>query len=1491
MELLDFKTPVPSIDFDSTRNLINPAQQAREMELQERAGVEPSADYAGTREKLASTQYEDEMNLLYRTTEDTLNRGVNADSMSKYIKSYSERNGLDNSDVSLEVAAGTKETQDAFTNNPKTAMNNAVDVDDVSDRQSKNEIYTTWLKELKDYFTSFSGWRKFGAFTEQAVIPEKFETLLIRSYLPKEASEGVGMNRQELTDKVRNDIAKAAEESTPKEFKQYLENLSSRMRADKDINPIIAERFIDDMLEGISGWQDIFGSVDLALGAASAMHSLSTAVQAASAAGDVNKLRRLAREAYQANDKETLLNNFITSSAIKPTQNATAVASDARVAEMMGDQVSALEAQRDLERWVNAGIYSDEELKNLTEAASKNVKRIFAVKDVDPVDVLVRETDDGRLITTGLFGDAEGNALSVRAANKLAKNMGLEKVSYTLVKKDAEGYFVQLDKEINRQDAYGIHLMHAANIADDKYAKEWRFEHDVQGLFNGVARIFGGSTRIGTEAHARGVEADRIRNAVKSWIDTTYKKTMRSLKKENLKALNDLYEEGQHANGGFGKWFSKEELDAKAIPEDVQRAYFDFKTVSDLDYLANNSEKRRELIRKGYKMYGDTIGVKERFDKVKGSNYIVADAKGNIIPLSDLDKLNEADYTLVKVHRGMAVQSDLTATHVLLPNSAAAVSDLPTFVTHYMPGGRRQYVNGTLFVKVGRSWYNPSTGTKLNGYAKTLIAGTDEKALKEYAEEVNKLIDIWNDSSLDDIAKARVLADTELKRFKVDSYEDFKQLMRSKDNPKGIIDPEYKAQVLEKNGQYTYNNTLQTVQEDLNDVDWAMQDLLTARSQYNRSRGNLLDDVNGNTVRLLNIQDIFDKTADKAAYTLAKGDLAHWYAKDLSHFKSVIKNWDDLQSMSDVDKINKAELLDSMSANPEQLKMIRSARRYLEHGWRVLNGRTKYDKMLENFMLKTAKAVDAALPWNLRGTKFFEGIANLNPARIAKGVGFNYVMGWWNPAQLYKQGLGVLNVAALEPVNALKALQIYPLVRLARGSKGGVYNAYKKAALKLAGLTDNEFDDMLKYMERYGTEKSSGLLIANEYGAALRRDKGLGQRIWDTQYQFMNEGNAANYYVADIAAYLARKGKSWKEISAYSDDLFINMTKTSESAFQRGQFLPTSVFTQWMTYPTRMIEALANQRLTRAQRLRLAASQIALWGVGGTFLTERQELNMFTSLQEHGLSDEQATSLTNGLLGYIGKEIGVDFDEGLHMLEQLDFVGNLAGMMENAEIKFPSIPAAQIINQSIALGKAAVDLVAPEGGVYDFDRWAKSVATTKNLPSALRNSTKALIAWKYHNFYNNKGQQLNKEDVQTYRVLLQALGFQPYEQKMDRMMQLALTQRDEVLKDAVESMKPMADAIRHYVYVEGDVNKNKENLDKLYHDWDLNLKVVRDSLLTTYPEGDTISKFDKAIFNLLYTGESNITEDMEAKTVKGLGTVFKDMITRKYEENLNGTNG
>ena len=1493
MEILDFKTPVPSLNFDTSDIGYPLSQQEYEWELQERAGIDRSSRFEEVRKELAAGQYGAEMADLYMATENSLNNGMAPESAAAFIQTYNPENGEDHVNTSLERAAAENEYTTALNNNPRTAYNAYIDSDDNTDMQTKDNIFTGWVKSNLEYYDKLGFWKKFGAFTANLLIPEKAEVWRLRGLLPDEIKEGAGWSKQKLTDNFRDMLELAYEQLPPEEYKQYLEYVSDTFRNGKKfgaVDDFMFQAFLKDSEEGITGWQDAFGVLDVAtIGTtltAKTVGKFMTKTAAKAAAGDIAGLCADAKKAFKNGDD---IKDLVTPSAAKPTQNIADISPDSRITEMIGDEASFKEAQEFLNKHINTGIYSDEELAKMSEKVKVDVKAVFTPKSSDPVDLYVHETDDGNLIATALFGDGEGKALDAAAAGRLARRMGYEKGTYQVVKKDGAGYYVQVNKDVSKNTAYGRQLYHDCMgevNKDDKYVKEWRFDKDVGGLFNTITRVFGGSTRIGTEAHARGVQADRIANAVRSYIDTTFKKSYRSLDKKDRRILDDLYKEGQRENGGYGRWYSREELDSKGVSEQVQKSYFDFKTVSDLAYLANNAEKRRELVRKGYKMYGNYAGIKVSLDSVKGSNYIIANSGGKIVPTSRVAILNPDEFTLVKVHRGAAVQDNLTATHVLLHNSDATVSELPTFVTHYMPGGRREYMNGTMFVKIGRSWFNPSTGADLNGYAKTLIAGTDKKALEKYAEEVNKVINIWDNPVADDLDKARELAALDLQYFKVDSWEDVKKLIRSKDNPNGIIDPKYRAQVLEKNGTYTYNNNLATIQEDLNDVDWAMQDLLEARSQLYRGRGNLLDDVNGGTAHIMNIQDIMDKTADKAVYTLAKGDMAHWYAKDLEHFKSVITNWDDLQKYSDLDKINKAVLLDSMSANPEQLKMIRSARRYLEHGWRTLNGRTKYDKILENTMLKTAKVVDAVLPGNFRTTDYFEKIANFNPAKIAKAIGFNYVMGWWNPAQLYKQGLGVLNVIALEPKRATQAFSAYPTVRLALASRGknkAIYNTYKAAGMKLTGLNADEFEDMLEFMERYGTKKSSGLLVANEYGATLRGDKGLGKRVWDSQYIFMNEGNAANYFVADITAYMARKGKDYKEIAAYSDDLFLNMTKTSESAFQRGQFLPTSVFTQWMTYPTRMIEAMTNSRLTKAQRLRLAGTQFLLWGVGGTLLTERQELNMYTSLQQHGLTQEQADFVTNGLLGYLAKEMGIYFDEGLHLFDQLDFVGNVAGMFTDQELKFPSIPASQAWNQGVAIVKSAWDLIAPEGDQFDFDRWAYSVATRKSVPSSMKNLTKAIIAWKYHNFYNNKGQQINKEDVETYRAVMQALGFQPYEQKFDRMMQVALMQKDDVIKDALESLKPHADAIRFYESVDIDPDKNERNLDELYHNWDLNAKIVRDSIANLYPEGDVLRKFDKGLANLFYTG--NTTETLEVKTVKGLGTTYLEMLKRKMKEN------
>lgn len=1476
---------IQPIDFGNADNFYPQAQREREKELQERAGIPTNTDFVGERRKLAIDLENQELEELYNASDLSLRNGVDAETIARYIQQYTPGVTKFDLDASLEIAAGRKEAEDAMSDNPITYQNALIDGVDTGRAMSNLESYSNMIEMVRNYCQSGSTWEKFKNYFRSFVDPNIHQTRTILSWLPEEIQKegawtSVGLG-QSLSKYIRN----AWETMNEADFAKAMQDLGTRLIRDNH-NRVMVQDALEYMEHGGDFLIDTFSWFEAgSIGASIAKKSLKMYAKA----GNVKKLAEEAADVVaKSADKAEVTKEIITPTATKAVQNPTEISIANTVANEVGETVAEQTAHDYVNSKMLTGVYTQDELDLVKDIVKKEVIDTFKETSIDPVDVMLTEKTDGSIRMSMLIGAADGSGVDSKRAHTIAKRLGLGIDEWELVNKDGRGFFVQVDRDVS--DTTRVILAKGVDDNYEKVAQETAKEWSITGAgifnspLNGILRIFGGSTKVGAAAHARAVEADRVLQGILTNLNRTYRSSFNKLDKEGRKAFNTLVQEGL---AGTGKWFTKEELNAKRLPDAIQNAYFDYKRVNDIEFFANNDDVRKTLMRKGYRQYGEVIGKEEKISTTNLGKVIIRDMDGNIV--TDLSAFNDADHILIRVQRGHAIRTGADYTHIIAPRSQLVGKELPAIVTHYMPGGRRIYTRGTRFVKIGSGYYNPITKSTLNGFAKTMTTGTDVKQLQQYADEVNKVIDIYKAAGGDDGKAAKMFAEIDFQQFKADSWEQVKQLIKTKDNPSGLIDTRYKAQVLENKQKYDWGNTFDNLFDDMSDTDTALQDLLDVRANYSRMRGNILDDINGGTASIIDIDEMYDKTIRKAAYTMAKSELTHWYATELRKFAKVIDNWKDIQNMSDLEQLTHARTIVEGRAmlKESDRRLLRGAERFLGFAKRTLNARTKWDTYLENTMTRLAQAVDCALPTKFQRGDVYNFIAKFNPAKVGRAIGFNYVMGWWNPAQLVKQGLGVINVTALEPVNAAKAMMLYPLVRLSRASKAnkGLLKFYKESALRMAGITSDEFDGMLKFLDRYGTESASGLLVGADrvYGEALKADASLLKKAWDTQYIFMQQGNAANFYIADIAAYLSKKGKTTREIAAYADDLFINMTKTSESAFQAGQILPTTVMAQWMTYPARMIEAMFNGRLTKAQRLQLLGSQLALWGVGGTFLNDKNELNMYTGLVQNDIDPTVADIATNGIFGAIAHELGINFDEGLAIQEQL---ANLVDIYDATagEFKLPAIPAAQAWSQGIALYNAIGELVAPTTDDYDVWRYMKYLATTKNLPSSLRNVAKGALALRFQKFYDNHRRVL-KDDATTIQAVAQMLGFGPYEGKQNTYMFEALNNREETLKQAVEAIKPFADAIVDYRIGETEHQEDiDKTLDMMYNRYNQEIRVWTETLKELYPDGDTLKSFRRQVTKLLAPTTVTVYEGREKETRKALGRAQEYIINRKSQE-------
>ena len=1458
------------IDFSKVNDGYSQSQKEREYELQARAGKELSNNFRGVREQAAARLQDREEENLYQSAEKSLMFGVDANRVSDIVSNY---RSIYNPDTSLEKEAAEQQTIESYNNNKETAINSAIDGDDIAEDMTKLEIFTSTLGNLKEYSNSFSKWKNFSSTVEGLFAPQFFRNLSIKSVFPKDFTEDSGMTSEGIAQALQKVFGENMDRMSADEYKQFCNGVVDFVISNNK-DPLVVREAVELLEEGANPWIDRLMFAEIA---GAGIHTVNKMARAASAVGDLHKIDKAVEEVIKNQDKGELVKEFLTPSAVKPV-SSTMMSNDAHISTQLQMLTGDKQAFATVDALANRGIKDPTELDIINKTVQLNAKKVYGEHADRIIDIDVFEDVDGATKSNVLFGSKNGKGMNSITASNLAKRLGLAEDQYKLVKKNGSGYFVQVTQDADVKKVW-------ASEDVDNAIKDWSYTGKLEGVINHIIRNYAGVIKTADKAHAKDLIADRIQHAIQVGFKKDYKGAYNKLNKADKHLINRIYKEG---NKDRGKWFTLDELKDFGANDNVIEAYKKFKTISDIEYLATNDAVRRELMRRGYKSYNGLLGVKENYKKVATDDTaIVKDIEGNLV---DLKAIKEDEGIIVRLHKRAVNEEGLECSHVFLKTKDIQEEALPQFVTKYAPGGRRQYTKGNMFVRIGASYWNPTTGTKLNGYSRVLMAGTDVKALKAYANEVNIMRGIAKEAEgMGENAALYIgdqLARANFQHFKVDTYEEFAKLIKSKENPKGIIDPDFEAIVCGDGEKYMYNNGLKTMTDDFNTSDEAMQELLDMRETMYYTRGNTLDDVNGGEARIVDIDRIFDRTINKAAHSLAKSDLIHWYGSEFRRkFASVLDNTHVLD-MSDYDMLNKAILRPKTTMSAKERQLHRAAENFLRHSRRIMNAKTDWDKRLERVMQTTAEAFDVVLPSSMKRGAIYENIATMDPAKFLRSVDFNFVMGQFNPAQFFKQGLGVASVVGAHPVKGNQAILMYPFIRLARGAKENSkwYGRYKDIIKRIGGLSDEDFDGLMKYMDRYGTDISAGRLVGtdSEYKDALTRDGTLLQKAWDSQYLFMNEGNALNYYVADIAAWLTKRNEGIEAVIQHSDDLFLNMTRASQSAFQTGQVLPTTSFAQWLSYPSRMVEAMFNKRLTVAQRAGIASAQFAMWGFGGTLLSESMEMNMYQGLSNR-ISPEAADILTSGVFKHVAKEHGILFDESLGLGEMIKNFGGLYKVSEG-KLEMPDIPISRDIPKLMAAWQVFKKLIGDVAtGDVDFYRYMKEVSQTANLSNAPRNLSKAVTAWRYGKFYDNRGRELNKEQATELQVMAQALGFGPYNADLNRQMYVAMLEPEEVLKEKLEEAKEIVDRINHYVL---DEPGGEEYLQKLWKEYEIRVLGTINELQEMYPETDLAKRYTRGINNFFTNPETrqNVTQETEERAREVLGNASVDRILQQIGE-------
>jgi hypothetical protein len=230
-----------------------------------------------------------------------------------------------------------------------------------------------------------------------------------------------------------------------------------------------------------------------------------------------------------------------------------------------------------------------------------------------------------------------------------------------------------------------------------------------------------------------------------------------------------------------------------------------------------------------------------------------------------------------------------------------------------------------------------------------------------------------------------------------------------------------------------------------------------------------------------------------------------------------------------------------------------------------------------------------------------------DPASYVRAVAFHSKLGMFNPIQLFVQMQSLSNVMAIAgPGHGLPgAAAAFLMRRMAHTTEPAVVSKFADMASNLGWQRDH-------FLEMYDTFRKTGLYeVAGE--AALRDDvfdpklfrSTIGAWL-DKGTMFFNEGERAVRLTAFATAYreykaanplVALGNREIGEIMSRADTLSASMTRASAASWQNGLL---SIPTQFVAFNARIMEQFFSKRLSTAEKLRMAGTYSALYGVPST---------------------------------------------------------------------------------------------------------------------------------------------------------------------------------------------------------------------------------------------------------------------------------------------------
>ena len=303
---------------------------------------------------------------------------------------------------------------------------------------------------------------------------------------------------------------------------------------------------------------------------------------------------------------------------------------------------------------------------------------------------------------------------------------------------------------------------------------------------------------------------------------------------------------------------------------------------------------------------------------------------------------------------------------------------------------------------------------------------------------------------------------------------------------------------------------------------------------------------------------------------------------------------------------------------------------------RRLNQNTWLSDKWDTFTSSATEAV-----FGLTGKKI--DFTKADPASRLLQVGFYSKFGFLNPDQFMLQGLHSLTIAAISPVQGIKALGLTtPLMVIANLTDGPARSLAIRRLAQVSPIPEEDLQKLIQYIDESGRNIIDTQIIElqapQKFGAAStltgKATEAAGTLL-DKSTIFFKEGDRVTRIAGMVTAFLEHRAKRpdidplspdaklW--ITNREQDLTFRMTTGSRSFIQSG---PMRVPTQWLSFSFRALENIVvGRNFTAAERARMFAVMGPMYGLVG--LGAGQMTGYVTEKMGYNANDDETVKVFN----------------------------------------------------------------------------------------------------------------------------------------------------------------------------------------------------------------------------------------------------------------------